>query len=149
MKPPVNIDDLAEMWITDAEVDKSEPGDELIRIPKLHAKYMRILTHHALVVKKLQSDYNTRRRIKWEYYNGDLNNPDDLEKYKLPPMEKKVLRTDINTYLDSDKELNDILLRKMLHEEIVDFCKAVVKELNNRTFQLRSVIDWAKFTSGY
>lgn len=148
MKPPVNIDQLAEMWIEDAEVNELEPGDEIIKIGKHHAKYLRILAHHSLVVKKLQSDYNTRRRIKWEYYNGDLNNPEDLKKYNLPPMEKKVLRADINTYLDSDKELNDILLRKLLHEEIVDFCKAVVKELNSRKYQIRSYIDWRKFTGG-
>jgi hypothetical protein len=148
MKPPVNIDQLAEMWIEDAEVDELEPGNEIIKIGKHHAKYLRILTHHSLVVKKLQSDYNTRRRIKWEYYNGDLNNPEDLKHYNLPPMEKKVLRADINTYLDSDKELNEILLRKLLHEEIVDFCKAVVKELNSRTYQIRSYIDWRKFTGG-
>jgi hypothetical protein len=148
MKPPVDIDKLAEMWMEDAEIDQTEPGLELIKIPKLHAKYLRILTHHSLNVKKLTSDYNTRRRIKWEYYNGDLNNPDDLERYKLPPMEKKVLRADINTYLDSDKELNDILLKKVYHEEIVEFCKSVVRELNNRTYQLRASIDWAKFTGG-
>jgi Recombination, repair and ssDNA binding protein UvsY len=148
MKPPVDINKLAEMWIEDVEIDETEPGRELIKIPKLHAKYLRILTHHSLTVKKLSSDYNTRRRIKWEYYNGDLNNPDDLERYKLPPMEKKILRADINTYLDSDQELNDILLKKVYHEEIVDFCKSVVRELNNRTYQLRASIEWAKFTGG-
>jgi Recombination, repair and ssDNA binding protein UvsY len=148
MKPPVDINKLAEMWIEDVEIDETEPGRELIKIPKLHAKYLRILTHHSLTVKKLSSDYNTRRRIKWEYYNGDLNNPNDLEHYKLPPMEKKILRADINTYLDSDQELNDILLKKVYHEEIVDFCKSVVRELNNRTYQLRASIEWAKFTGG-
>jgi hypothetical protein len=50
--------------------------------------------------------------------------------------------------LDSDKELNAILLKKVLHEEIVDFCKSVLKELNNRTFQVRSIIEWEKYTGG-
>lgn len=148
MKPPVNIEDLMEMWSKDSPIDITEPSRELERIPSLHAKYLRIMTHHNLLVKKLMSEYQNRRRIKWEYYNGDLNNPEDLEKYNLPPMTKKVLRADINIYLDSDQELNNILLKKVVHEEIVDFCRSVLKELNNRTFQVRSIIDWEKFTGG-
>jgi lysyl-tRNA synthetase class II len=148
MKPPVNIEDLMEMWSKDSSIDETEPAREMIKTPNLHAKYLRIMTHHNLIVKKLMSDYNKRKKIKWEYYSGDLNNPEDLEAYKLEPMVKKVLRADIGMYLDSDKDLNDILLKKIMHEEIVEFCKTVLKELNNRTWQLKSVIDWEKFTSG-
>ena len=148
MKPPVNIDSLMEEWSKDAPIDETEPGRELAKIPSLHAKYLRIMTHHNLIVKKQMYEYHKMRKIKWEYYNGDLNNPEDLEQYGLDPNPKKILRADIPTYLDSDKELNDILLKKVMHEEIVDFCKSVLKELNNRTFQIRSFIDWEKFTGG-
>lgn len=148
MKPPVNIDDLMEMWSKDSPVDITEPSRELERIPSLHSKYLRIMTHHNLMVKKLMADYQARRRIKWEYYSGDLNNPEDLATYGLEPMMKKILRADISIYLDSDKELNAILLKKVLNEEIVEFCKSVMKELNNRTFQVRSIIEWEKFVGG-
>jgi hypothetical protein len=63
-------------------------------------------------------------------------------------MMKKVLRQDIPTYLDSDTDLNTILMKKTVHQEIVDFCGSVMKELNNRTWQMKSLIDWEKFTSG-
>lgn len=148
MKPPVNIDDLMEMWSTDSKMDETEPGRELARIPVLHSKYLRILTHHNLVVKKLQADYVRLKRVKWEYYNGDLNNPEDLEEYKLEPWSKKVLRQDIPTYIDSDNDLNTILLKKVIHQEIVDFCQSVLKELGNRTYQLNSMIKWEIYTRG-
>lgn len=148
MKPPVNIDDLMDMWTKDSPVDITEPSRELERIPSLHSKYLKIMTHHNLVVKKLMSEYQELRRIKFNYYSGDLNNPEDLEKYGYEPMMKKVLRSEVSVYLDSDKELNTLLLKKSLHEEIVDFCKAVLKELGNRTFQIRSIIDWEKFVGG-
>lgn len=148
MKPPVNIDDLMEEWSKDSKIDETEPGRELIKTSTLHSKYLRIMTHHNLICKKLMGDYNKLKKIKWEYYSGDLNNPEDLEKYNLEPMMKKVLRQDISTYIDSDTDLNNILLKKMLHQEVVDFCGSVLKELNNRTWQLRSFIEWEKFTSG-
>ena len=148
MKPPVNIDALMEEWVKDAAYDETEPQKAMANIPKLHAKYLRIMTHHNLLVKKLLSEYNSRRKIKWEYYSGDLNNPEDLKIYGLEPMLKKVLRADLQHYLDSDNELNSILLKKVMHEEIVEFCKQVLKELNNRTWQLKSYMDWEKFIGG-
>ena len=148
MKPPVNLDDLMEMWSKDSQIDETEPGRELVKIPTLHSKYLRIMTHHNLICKKLQNDYVKRKRVMWEYYNGDLNNPEDLETNNLPPFVKKVLRQDIPIYLDSDSELNTILMKKTLHQEIVDYCGLVLKELNNRTWQLRTFIEWEKFTSG-
>lgn len=148
MKPPVTIDTLTEEWIKDAGWDETDPHKAVANIPKLHSKYLRITTHHNLIVKKLQAEYNTRRKIKWDYYNGDLNNPEDLERYGLEPMTKKVMRADLQHWLDSDTELNNILLKKVMHEEIVDFCKSVLKELNNRTFQLKSYMDWERFIGG-
>jgi hypothetical protein len=148
MKPPVNIEALMEEWVKDAAWDETEPQKALANIPKLHAKYLRIMTHHNLISKKVISEYHSRRKIKWEYYSGDLNNPEDLEKYGLEPMMKKVLRADLQHYLDSDTELNNILLKKVMHEEIVDFCKNVLKELNNRTWQLKEYMSWERFVGG-
>ena len=148
MKPPVNVDALMEEWIKDASWDETEPQKALAKIPNLHAKYLRIMTHHNLLVKKISSDYAMRRRIRLEWYKGDLNNPEDLAEHNLTPMERKIYKPDIQTYLDSDTELNNILLKKVMHEEIVDFCKAVLKELNNRTFQLKSYIDYERYILG-
>ena len=143
-----SLDDLMEMWSKDSVINETEPARELIKTPNLHSKYLRIMTHHSLLVKKLMSEYHELRRMKWEYFCGDLNNPEDLEKYNLEPMVKKVLRADIPMYLESDKQLNAILLKKVLHEEIVEFCKSILKELNNRTWQLKSYIDWERFSRG-
>lgn len=148
MKPPVNIDSLMEEWSKDAQVDETEPGRELIKISSLHAKYLRILSHHNLICKKLIGDYNKLKKIKWEYYSGDLNNPEDLATYNLEPWTKRTIRADIPQYLDSDIELNNLLLKKVIHEEIVSACSSIMKELNNRTWQMKSFIDWEKFTSG-
>ena len=148
MKPPVNIELLMEEWVKDAGYDETEPQKAVANIPKLHAKYLRIMTHHNLISKKLTSEYNSRRKIKYDYYSGDLNNPEDLEKYGLEPMMKKVLRSDIGMWLDSDSDLNNILLKKLMHDEIVEFCKNVLKECNNRTWQLKSYMDWEKFIGG-
>lgn len=148
MKPPVNIDALMEEWSKDSAIDETEPGRELLKVPTLHSKYLRIMTHHNLMVKKIMGEYHRLRKIKFEWYSGDLNNPEDLAHYKFEPIMKKILRADIPMHLDADKDLNDLLMKKILHEEIVNFCGSVLKEINSRTWQLRTYIEWERFTSG-
>lgn len=148
MKPPVSIESLHEEWAKDAVIDETEPARTLAKTSSLHAKYLQILTHHNLIIKKLMSDYAKLKRLKWEYYNGDLNNPEDLQQYGFEPITKKILRPEIPMYLDADEQLNTILIKKTVHQEIVDACTSILKEINNRTWQLKSIMDWERFTSG-
>lgn len=137
-----------EEWSKDSVIDETEPGRELIKISKLHSKYLMIMSHHNLLVKKHTIEYNRLKKLRWEYYSGDLNNPEDLETLGLEPWLKKTLRQDIPMYIDSDQLLNNTLLKRTVHQEIVDVCQSILKELQNRTWQLKSFIDWEKFNSG-
>lgn len=140
------LDDLLEMWRKDAEIDRTEPGKELLNIPKLHSKYLNILSNHRLLVKDAEFKYNKMKKVKWEYYTGKLDD-DELKKRGWEPF-PFVLKSDITTYLESDEDLNRYLAQKALHEEIVDVCQAIIKELNSRTFQLRDFIAWERFIQG-
>ena len=149
LHPPVRIEDLMKEWSSDSRIDETEPGKELAKIPSLHAKYLDVLTYHSMVVKKLNVDFNKMRKLKWEYWHGDLNDPDELKKYGWEPVHEKILRQDIPIYLDGDNDLNNILLKKMAHQEIYDYCQSVLKELSQRSWQIRSYIEWQKFIAGH
>jgi hypothetical protein len=86
------------------------------------------------------------RKLKWEYYTGKLD-ADDLKKYGWEPF-PFVLKSEISTYLESDEDINRFLAQKALHEEVVDICQSIMKELNSRTFQLRDFIQWERFIQG-
>lgn len=149
MKPPVTLDTLSEMWSKDASIDLTEPARELVKIPSLHAKYLQILSHHNLIIKKITADYNRKKAITFQYLNGDLNDPDELTKYGFTePMRKKILKQDIQIYLDADDQLINLLLKKAIHQEIADYCSSILKEINNRTYQLNNIIRWEMFASG-
>ena len=148
MKPPVKIDDLMEEWSKDCFYNETNPDVESSKIPILHAKYLNILTHYSLKSKKLTLDYNKLKRVKFEYYSGDLNNPEDLEHYGFEPMTKHLLKSNIPTYIDSDQDINNILLQRIIHQEIVDFCNSVLKELNSRTYQIGNIIKWKQISDG-
>ena len=147
MKPPVKIDALMEEWSKDCTIDETEPSHETAKIPTLHSKYLRILTHHKLIIYKLEREYNSLKAIKWEYYRGKLNNPEDLKTFGWEPITKIINRQDVTIYLESDNDLNNILLKKIIHQEIVDFCTSVLKEISSRTYQLGNMIKWLQFTN--
>lgn len=140
------LDELLEMWRKDSQIDRTEPGKALLDIPILHSKYLNILSKNRLLIRESEFKFNKMKRLKWEYYTGKLDN-DDLKKYGWEPF-PFVLKSDITTYMESDEDMNKYLAQKRMYEEIVETCQAIMKELNSRTFQLRSFIDWEKFIQG-
>ena len=140
------LDELLEEWRKDSDIDRTEPGKALLDIPKLHSKYLNILSRHRLLSKEAEFKYNKMRKVKWEYYTGKLDQ-DELAKYGWEPF-PFVLKSDLSTYMDSDEDLNKYQAQKVLNDEIVDVCTAILKELNSRTFQLRDFIAWERFIQG-
>jgi hypothetical protein len=140
------LEELLEMWQKDSVVDRTEPGNELINIPKLHSKYLNILSSHRLLSKSCDFKYLKMKKIKWEYYTGKMDQ-DSLKEYGWDPF-PYVLKSEVNTYLESDEDLNKLIAQKMVHDEIVSVCESIMKELNSRTFQLRDFISWEKFIQG-
>lgn len=139
-------DELLEMWRKDSEIDRTEPGKALLDIPKMHSKYLAILSRHRLHSKDAEFKYNKMKRLKWEYYTGKLDE-ETLNKYGWEPF-PYTLKSDLTTYLESDDDIRKFLASKAVHDEMVDICTAILKELNSRTFQLRDFIAWERFIQG-
>ena len=148
MMPPVSIESLSEEWKKDSPIDITRLSDETSRIPVLHSKYSTILSYHNMCAKKLERQFYQLKAIKWQYYNGDLNNQEDLEKYGFEPLLKKVMKQNIQIFLDADEELNDILMKIAKHKEIVDLCTLIIKEINNRTYQVGNIIKQEIYLGG-
>ena len=140
------IEELLEMWRKDCDIDRTEPGKALLDIPKLHSKYLMILSKHRLLSKEADFKYNKMKRLKWEYYTGKLDD-DQLRQYGWEPF-PYVLKSEITTYLESDEDINKYIAQKTVNDEIVELCQSIMKELNSRTFQLRDYIAWERFIQG-
>jgi hypothetical protein len=141
-----NLEQILELWEIDAEMDQTEPGKELINIPKLHNKYLSILVKHKLASKKAHFDYTRMRKIKWEYYTGKFTQ-EDYELHGWETFNLK-LKSDVNTYLEADQHLIKLLERKVYHDEIVSVVESIMGEIKQRSWILRSFIDWERFTGG-
>lgn len=142
----MELEKILEEWEKDAVIDQTEPSKELIRIPILHSKYLNVLTKHKLASKKVNFDYLRMRKLKTEYYSGKLSQ-EELDEYGWEPF-PFTLKSEMNTYLESDKDLIKLLEKKVYHDESISVIEAIMNELKQRTWQLRDFISWEKFVNG-
>jgi hypothetical protein len=140
------LEQVLKMWESDAVIDQTEPSRELLKIPVYHSKYLGILTKHKIASKKSHFDYLRMRKVKWEYFTGKMSE-DELEQYGWEPFQF-ALKSDINTYLEADKDLIKLLEKKVYHEEVTSVVESIMAELKQRTWQLRDFISWEKFVGG-
>lgn len=140
------LDKILELWKKDSIVDQTEPGKELLNIPKLHSKYVNLLVEHNIKAKNAEHAYKKIKKIKWEYYTGKLSE-EELQKYNLEPF-PFTLKSDVSIYLESDSDIIKSLKTKAVCDECVRALEEILKELKSRTFQLRDYIAWERFIGG-
>jgi len=128
----------------DLKINDTELDLESLKTPQLHNKYMKYLTKFKLMLSKASSDYNILRRSKWEYYTGKA----DPKVYAEKPFDLKILKTDIDKYLEADEELQRSKQKLDYIETVVDFLDRTIRQISNRTFTIKNAIEWKRFTSG-
>ena len=140
----MNIDELYNEIERDLKIDDTELDLESIRTPQLHNKYLKLYTTHSLQLKRLQDEYKVLYRVKWEYYTGKAS----PETYKEKPFEIKVLKSDIGIYIDADADLQQLSQKVAYTKQITDYLERILREINNRNWNIRNTIEWKKFLHG-
>jgi hypothetical protein len=143
----IPLENLVEMWSNeDSVINKTDPQLELLRIPTLHAKYAGQIAAHSASLKMKQFEYLQLRKLKWEWMNGRM---DQAQLNELGWTQFKfLLKSDINLYLDADPDLIRLQAKKINNEEAIAFCQSVMKELSNRTWQIKEYCSWERFIAG-
>ena len=143
----MNLSDYRNHAEKDLLIDETQLDTESLKTPQIHSKYLNFLTDEKLSLYKLQHEYKVLRRKKWLYYTGKISQ-EELEEEGLEPFQLNVLKTDIDKFLDSDENLQFIEMKIKYKESVVDYLQDVIKIINNRQWNIRSAIDWLKFTNG-
>jgi hypothetical protein len=143
----MKIDDIRNHVAQDLTFDDTELDREALRIPQIHNKYLNFLSDERLALKALQMEYDKLSRLKWEYYTGKMDQ-DQLEKHGWQPFQLRILKQDVDLYMRSDDDLLIIRSKIERQNEKVDYLESVLKGIMNRHWQIRSAIEWRKFTSG-
>lgn len=143
----MKLDEIHSMWEKDGEIEVVNISNESASIPKLHNKYFRLYVQEGLRLKKLKADYKQLKKLKTEYYKGQLDD-NELKQYGWKPQQLKILNNDIPTYMEADDDIIKMSLKIGLQESVVEYLESIIKQINNRGFQLKAIIDWEKFRTG-
>jgi len=143
----MELEKIVEMWDKDCKIDETELGVESTKIPQIHNKYLKIFMGERIAYFKLQSEVKKIRRTLTEYYLGELDR-EELEELGRDQFYKKLLKNEIDTYIESDNMLIDALLKMSLQEQKVNYIESIIKSINNRGFNIKNALDWIRFTSG-
>lgn len=143
----MTIDELRKEIQRDTALDQSAMDLESLKIPQLHSKYLNFLTDERLCLSKMRHDLSVLLRCKWEYYTGKMSQEELLVR-GWEPFALKVLRNDLDLYLESDADLAKLRMKIDYQNEKIALLEEIIKELNNRHWKIRNAIEWRKFTNG-
>ena len=142
----MNLETLQSMWEKDSQIDPDNLHTESLKVPSLHAKYHDMFNNFLLLRKKAEQQRKNIRHERYEYYSGKA----DPEVYEKNPFGKKIRDKDTMTkYLDADEKLKEVNLKIDYYETLLNYCESILKQINNRTYQIKNAIEWQKFIAGY
>lgn len=136
------------MWIKDSAIDETDLGRASAHTPKLHAKYLQLLTNQRLNTRKAESDYLRMRRIKWRYYRGEMTQ-EELDQLSWPQWQGvKPLKNEMDEFLNTDSDLIQLQDRLEYHRAVFAQLEGILKSIHSRTWDIKNSIEWTKFTNG-
>lgn len=143
----MDISEIRKLVAEDMPIDDTELDIESMTIPQLHSKYLNFYLDEKLVLQKLNSDYYRLKKTKWEYYTGKLDG-EQLQEYGWEPFQFKILKQDIDLYMDSDEDLQKLSNKVAYQKEKINYLDSILKSINNRQWNIRNAIEWRKFING-
>jgi|TARA_B100000925_G_scaffold5875_1_gene4165 hypothetical protein len=141
----MNLDEIQTLWDEDSKIDEDELHTESTKVPSLHAKYYRILNNILILKKVEENKFKQLKKEKWQYYTGKA----DPEVYIDKPFDHKVLRQDVDKYMDADEDLIKVCSKIDYYQIMLNYLDSILKTINNRTYQIKNSIEWQQFIRGY
>jgi len=97
-------------------------------------------------MKKAQQQRKNIRHERYEYYSGKA----DPEIYIKNPFPKKIRDKDtMQKYLDADEKLSSTSLKIEYYETMLNYLESILKQVSNRTYQIKNSVEVMKFQAGY
>lgn len=142
-----SIEDGLKEWGADCRINPGDLGNESLRVPNLHSKYYGLFVEAQRGASKQKKLYARAAQLKKAYYLGHLSN-EQCKKLNWTPFPLKVMRNDVQEYLEADEDLQKIHTQVEEAERLVKFFEDVLKELKSRNYAIKNAIDWSKMING-
>ena len=140
----MTLDELKLQVKKDLEVDDETLDKESYKNQELYAKYLDHKTNFELLLYKAKGDYKILFKDKWEYYGGKA----DAKIYVTKPFDLKVLKTDLNIYIESDEDIIKLEHKIAYLETTIKYIDGVLRSIQSRGWDIKNAISWQQFEAG-
>ena len=144
----MKFEEIQYQWTLDCVMDETELSQESIKIPQLHNKYLIYYSNEKLKFKEIKYLFAGLIRRKRDYYSGRMT-AEELEAADWEPFQLKLLKADVQEYIDADDNVIESKKLLALQEEKVNYLESIVKSLTTRGYLIKNAIDWKRFTEGH
>ena len=144
----MKFEEIQKAWTCDCEMDETELSHESIKIPQLHNKYLIFYSNEKLKFKEIKYLFAGLIKRKRDYYSGRMT-AEELEAADWEPFQYKLLKADVQEYIDADDNVIESKKLLALQEEKVNYLESIVKSLTTRGYLIKNAIDWKRFTEGH
>ena len=142
----MDLEKIQAMWEKDSHIDPDNLHDESLKIPQLHSKYYTLYNTPTLLREKARESYNRIRLERHNYYTGKA----PAEKYVEEPFPYKVREKDaIQRHMDADEKMSTINMKIKYYDVTLKFLEEIIRNVSNRTYQIKNAIEWQQFQSGF
>ncbi len=107
-------------------------------------KWLEYKSRFELLKTQAHIKYTKLYREKWEYYGGKS----DAKVYAAKPFDIKVLKNDLQMYINADDDIIELQAKITYYEVIIKYIDGIIKSIDNRGWDIRNAQDWKKFEAG-
>ena len=145
-KSSVSLEVIQEMWKKDGIINQDELDTESLKSPQLHAKYYQLYNTILLLRKQAEQQYSSILLDRRKFYMGKA----ETQVYIDEPFPYKVRdKEDLKLYLEADEKISKIKLKIDYYDTMLRYLEEILKQISNRTYQIKNAIEWRRFTAGY
>ena len=142
------LDEILEMWEKDSEIDDNHLDQSSSNSPRLHSKYLRLLTEAKLKYTKMNIDYATLRKYKFRYYRGEMSREELTELGWAQWQGNKPIKSEMDEFLKGDVELMKIQSRLDYLKIMIETLESIMTEIKGRAWVIKNSITWKQFIAG-
>jgi len=143
----MKLEDYQALWAIDAKYELDRLDEAARDIPRLHSKWWKFYTTERLRFKMVQEKYKTLELLRWNYWLGKLDDTVRLE-HGWPVQPLKILNANVQRHLDGDDVLHAAQRSLTVVEETLKFMEGVIKQIDNRNYQVNTALGFLKFKNG-
>ena len=147
----LTLEQILDNWKVDCQIDDVELDKSSKDTPKLHAKYVELLSLAKLQKHRKEMEFKKLLKDKFMWYNGKMDKATIDEKgWDYDPFDglSKPMKSDMDYFYESDDQIQTLQSQIEYWKTVVDTLSDIVSNITWRHQTIRNMLEWRKFTSG-